>query len=300
MQKRTADQRVGFVQRHPAAEQDALSVWCGAVVIHHLAGIAGDAPAWHQPRHRLRRQGFGGNDVAADRDHPALQPRCELAGVAVGGDHHVAGGDGAARCVYLEPTALPADGGGRTMAEHPHPGGEHALEHALVKPRRVHRGVLGIDRAAEIRIAAQLAALLSARDHMHVDFEPLGLVAHPMRQRLVFRRGVGGMVASGDAEVAVDLLGCDELARPRQRILPVLDDLKRLLRAMSACQFLVARLDAGGDLPAVARAAAPAGVFGIQHQGVAPAAGGLQGGCEPGVAGADHQHIHASRQLCLR
>ena len=52
------------------------------------------------------------------------------------------------------------------------------------------------------------------------------------------------------------------------------------------------RFDAGRNLPAVARAAAPADIACVDHQRVAPTSRGLQGNAEAGVAGPDDDYVH--------
>ena len=42
---------------------------------------------------KLRRQFFGGDDVGANRHHPAFELRCHIAGIAIAGDDDVAGSD---------------------------------------------------------------------------------------------------------------------------------------------------------------------------------------------------------------
>ena len=90
--------------------------------------------------------------------------------------------------------------------------------------------------------------------------------------------------------------GGDELTQPGQRTLAFAHDVARTRLAMPPHQFGKCGLDAGRDLPAVARAATPAGVLGIQHQRVAAGARRLQRRMQAGVARADHHHVEARWQ----
>jgi hypothetical protein len=100
---------------------------------------------------------------------------------------------------------------------------------------------------------------------MGLDLESLGLRRDLLREGFVLGRVMRGMEATDDAEIAVDLLARDELRDPFQRVLPFLDDAEGGLRAVPFGEILVAWLDAGRDLPAIARAAAEAGVLRVEH-----------------------------------
>ena len=168
-----------------------------------------------------------------------------------------------------------------------------------MKPSGVDRGVALIDGAAEIGVGAELAALLGARHHVGLDLETLGLRSQPPRQGVVLGRVMRGMEAADHAEIAVDLLGGDEISDPGQRVLALPADAKRGFRAVSSRELVIARLDARRDLPAIARAASEAGVFCVDHQRVAAAARGLQRGAEPGIARADNDDIGGRRRRGL-
>src|SRR6185437_9048432 len=100
----------------------------------------------------------------------------------------------------------------------------------------------------EIGVGAELRPLLGARHEMRLDLEPLGLRLQLPRQRLVLRRAVRRVEATGDAEIASDLLGRDELRRPGERALPFLDDAEGRLGTVALGERGVARLHAGRDL----------------------------------------------------
>src|SRR5690606_7389657 len=115
-------------------------------------------------------------------------------------------------------------------------------------------------------------------------------------QSLVLPRVVRGVKAAGHPEVAVYALAPHEVLDPGEGIVTLLQDRIGRLGAVPTRQLRVTRLDRGADLPAVARAAAPAGVLGIEHQGRAAAARDLQGRAEAGVARSDHRDVDRLRQ----
>lgn len=133
-----------------------------AVVVDDLAAVAGDATRREDAPDRLGRQFLGGDDVAADRDDPALQPGCQALRVAIGGHDNIArchdtaaGGDAEAGAVALDAGRLGVrhDGGA---------GRQHAIQYALMQAAGVDRGVLGEHGTAEVGVGAKLAALLGA------------------------------------------------------------------------------------------------------------------------------------------
>jgi hypothetical protein len=83
VQQRTAHHGIRLADRDASTEEDALPVRRGAVVERDLARVADDAVAGHQSPHLRGGQGLRGNDVAADRDHAAREPRRESARTAV-------------------------------------------------------------------------------------------------------------------------------------------------------------------------------------------------------------------------
>jgi len=110
---------------------------------------------------------------------------------------------------------------------------------------------------------------------------------------------VRAVKSAGAAEIAVNAVFRDECRGPVERAVALLQNFQRGARAGAFRQCRNIRLDAGADLPAIARAAAPAGVFGIQHQSVAVRRG-LDGRAQAGVAAADDEHIGGARQGGLR
>ena len=149
---------------------------------------------------------------------------------------------------------------------------------------RIDRGVPGVDDAAEIRVGAELVALLGARDDMRFDLRAGGRRLHLARQRFVLRGIVRGMKAAAGAEIAIDPLGGDEVGHPGERVVPFLQDARRAFGAVTPRKRVEAGLDAGRDLTAVARAAAEARFLGVEHQRGAAAARRLQRRAQPGVS----------------
>jgi hypothetical protein len=107
-------------------------------------------------------------------------------------------------------------------------------------------------------------------------------------------RIVRGMKAPDLAEVAVNALTAHKLRDPSQRLLTLSQDAKGTLLTVALSQLIKAGFDAGGHLPPIARAAAPASLFGVYHKGRPTPARSLKGGMQACVARTDHQHIYRS------
>ena len=86
-------------------------------------------------------------------------------------------------------------------------GSDGAVQQALMEQRRVERGMAREHRAAEIGVAAELAALLAAGHHVSLDLEALRLVPQPLRQRFILRGIVRGVKAADAGEAAIDGFG---------------------------------------------------------------------------------------------
>ena len=134
-----------------------------------------------------------------------------------------------------------------------------------------------IDGAAEIDVAAELAALLAARHHMDLDLQPLRLVGSGLASGLVLRRDYG---RRGSGRRARSRTRSSRAAMKSSIQSSALWPSFRMRKARSApCsadQLVEARLEAGADLAAIAGAAAPAGVLGVEHQRLAAAARRLE------------------------
>ena len=69
--------------------------------------------------------------------------------------------------------------------------------------------------------------------------------------------------------------------------------------AVATGENLEARLDAGADLPAVAGAAAPARILGVDDQCFAPGARGFERAMQARVSRADHQYVGSDGQIAV-
>ena len=143
------------------------------------------------------------------RHQPAAQIRRRPAGVAVGGDDHVARGEGAEPGGDGEASPLAFDGSDRRVGHGQGAGGERAVEQALVIEPRVEAAVAMDDAAAVVGIGSYLAVLLGTRHHVGLDTDVAAQQLGLARQRLVAPRRVGaGETASAD-EAAIDALALD-------------------------------------------------------------------------------------------
>ena len=300
VQLRAADLWVGFVQRHTPAEQDARPIGRSAVVVDDLLGVADDAVLRHQLVDQARRQRLGRDHVAADRDHAALQPRREIAGIAVGGDDDVAGFDHAFRHRNAEAGTGPLNCGCRAVRDDLDAGLAGHIKQAAMIAGRIDRSVRAVDDAAVVEIGAQFAALLGTRHHRGVDFETLRLMRDFLRQRLVLHWTMRGVEAADHVEGAVDILVGDEALDEGQRVVPLLHNAERAIAAVLRRKVLEAWLDAGRDLPAVARAAAEAGRVRVDYHGMPSAPCGLDAGVKSRITRTDDDHVGFRRQPGIR
>src|SRR5690606_31885714 len=88
-------------------------------------------------------------------------------------------------------------------------------------------------------------------------------------ERLELRGIVRGVETAHHAEVALDPLRTHEVTDERERALPFLQEFEGTLLSVPSRQRGEGRLDAGGDLAAVAGAAAESGVLRVEDGGVA-------------------------------
>src|SRR5262245_22614953 len=77
----------------PPAEYHALAVRRHAIVAEHAFGIGERAAFGDERAREIRRQFFGCDDVAGERDEPPFEVRGRIAGVAIRGNDDVAGLD---------------------------------------------------------------------------------------------------------------------------------------------------------------------------------------------------------------
>ena len=104
--------------------------------------------------------------MARDRHDAALQVRGEIAGIAVGGDHDVAGEDFAAFGLDPPGSAGLADGADSGLGAHRYAAAPAGVEQAFVIEGRMQFSRALDDHAAEIIVAGDFPALLLARHHI--------------------------------------------------------------------------------------------------------------------------------------
>jgi len=304
VEPRHADTRVDLARGHPAAEQHPPPVRRSAVIVDQFAAVAEHPVARHHPIDLGLGQRLGGDHVAADGNHPAPLPRRQSAGIAVGCDHDFARLDGPAHGLQAEAAAVSwtraLDTGDRAAGRDLDPGRQGAVQKTLVVARGVERAVPRQHHAAVIEIGADFAVLFGPGHHVGPGLEPLGLRGERLGQFLVARRVVRAVKAADLFEVAVDALGRDERPDPLERVVALAQDAQRRLAPVPGRQDFIVRLDAGADLAAVAGAAAPAGVLGVQDQGMATPACGLDRRTQSGVTRPDDSNLGACRQGGLR
>ncbi len=152
------------------------------------------------------------------------------------------------------------------------------------------------DHAAAIRVGAELGALIILLDEIGPGLQASGFPPDTRRQARELGGVVCGMESPADLEIAIDSLVRDEFSQPRQRIVPFSHNAQCPLQAVALAQLFEVGLDAGADLTAIARAATPPGILGIEHHRASSAAQGLQGRAQARVAGTDHRHVGLGRR----
>ena len=160
--------------------------------------------------------------------------------------------------------------------------------------RRIDRRVLFIDGAAKIYVRTDLAALFAARDHMRVDLQPFGLVFDPAGQGLILRLIVSGV------KTARPRKSRRRVPRPSMNFAMNLSEFCPSFNISKArcgpcrrARTVEGRLDAGGNLPAIAGAAAKTCRLRVKDDGMPAAARRLQGGVQSRVARANDDDIGA-------
>ncbi len=150
-----------------------------------------------------------------------------------------------------------------------------------------------------VGVGTKLGVLAGPVDNPHGHLEALRQVLGRACQLFELRLVVRGMEPPRHLEVAVDLLVANELADPAQRVMPVPQDGGAGLVAIARGQFGKPGLDTGADLAAIARAAAKARIFCIQHHHAAAGARQHEGRVKAGIARPDDDHVGAGWQVCL-
>ena len=209
---------------------------------------------------KVRRQFFGGDDVARQRDQAALQFRRRIAGIAVGGDHDVADLDVTAR--GRDPPAL----AGRRDGLHRRLGAERDLaaarrvEQSLVVERRMQLGRALHHHAAVVIVGRHLLPLPFLRHH---EGARSGIGIEGCDATLLIGVVVGrprADKAAGLLPVAIDLFPLDQALDQAEGIVAGSQDVLqhvRLERRHLAGETL-ADVDAAADTAAASRAGAGA------------------------------------------
>ena len=296
VQARAADLRIGLTGRHAATEQDTRPIRRGPVIIDHAAGVACDPIRREQLVNKRWWQGFGCDDVAADGDDPAAQPGCQIGRIAVGRDDDGVRADHAFRCLDAEPGTVALEGKSLTMRNDRNAGGEHGVQQPTVIFCRVQGGMIGEDDAAMIGVRAELGALLASRHGEDLRPLLLGELLGLAHQKVIMPGRMGGVKTAGTAEIAIDLFARDEILYPVEGRDAFAPDRPGALQAETPCQLFRRWLDAGADLPTVARAASGARIARLADDDARAASSDLEGRVQSGVAGADHQNIGRRRQ----
>src|SRR5260221_5986683 len=137
------------------------------------------------------------------------------------------------------------------------------------------RAMTGIDQAAEIGVAADLASLLGTGDDLDRHLEALRLALGQFGQGLELFWVMGGVESTSPRPVAIQSRTIDQPTDIIERLDAFAPNAESQLLVMAAGQGIETRLDAGRDLPAIAAGTPPAGALGIDHQRGSARPGGL-------------------------
>src|SRR5260221_4248232 len=153
------------------------------------------------------------------------------------------------------------------------------------------RAMTGIDQAAEIGVAADLASLLGTGDDLDRHLEALRLALGQFGQGLELFWVMGGVESTSPRPVAIQSLTIDQPTDIIERLEAFAPNAESQLLVMAARQGIENRLDAGRDPPAIAAGKTPAGPPGIAHHLGSARLGGLLPRPPTGLARSPHQHV---------
>src|SRR5262245_23205765 len=94
-----------------------------------------------------------------------------------------------------------------------------------------------IDNASVIGVGAELVALLGARNQLGYRIYSLRRIFVSVLQRLILAGTVRRVEPAGDAIVAVDFFGRDEVAKPNERGMALQNYASRALLAVGRCKL---------------------------------------------------------------
>lgn len=146
-----------------------------------------------------------------------------------------------------------------------HPGLKCPLQQGAVVFCRIKRGMMRKNHAAKITVRPQLAVLLVPWNRIGLDaLGPVQYIGRALKRVKMFG-AMGGVILATTGEIAVQLLGLDELFQPVQGIKAFLPNGAGLCGIIAAGQFFQTGLDAGADLAVVSGATTPAGIASLQN-----------------------------------
>ena len=284
---------IGLAEGTAAAEDDPAVDH--AEPAHHPLGLAIGPARRHHAAGQVRREFFGRDDRAAERDQRALVVlgRGRQVGVAVGRDDrllrpHRAAGRLDQHAVRFAPEA---------ERRRPAMDGDALRGHAAGKPaqivERMDAARAGIEHAADEASRAGLFAHLPGIEHGHrgvAEFgaEPISFL-HRVGQRLVV---VGCLDLAGAGQAGVrDAMGVDQFGDDIGRLMGDVVHALGHAPAVGGGDGWEGQAELGGDDAAIAPACTPAGLVRLEHDRRKAAGGKMMGGREPGIAGTDDHDI---------
>ncbi len=236
------------------------------------------------------RQRFGGDHIAAGRQHLAAELRVEIVQVGVAGQHQGGGPHLALGGVYADLGAV-VDAGDRRVFKQLHAQAGGGGRFAEGQVERVQMTRAHVDHAADILVGADHAGHVLGRDHAQLVLVAEAAQFGGIFGKLLVIAGLVGQVAVAPGQVAVDLV----LATRRRTIStasrPISFKFAHAVLADHRCELLEAMADAANQLSAIAPAGAPANQMGFQEHHREAALGQLDGGVQAGKTATDDAHI---------
>ncbi len=288
--------RGGGLGARAPQEQDARAVGRTAQRDHVVDMVDIGAVGRQQLFHQRRIERLGRDHIGVERNDAALQPRPQIARIAVGRDQHLLRARGTLRGGNIEPVAVAADAGDGRAADQRDAGRTRAVQQTLVVEAGMDRGQFRDQRAAVEQIAGDLFADLGLRHHLELGAQMLAPPFELVGQVVVLALGLGHDQTAADLEAAIDLFLLDALGDGIERALHLAIDGDGVRVAPALLQVAETVLQRLADIARVARGGAVAQILGVQHDDLAAGTRQVDRGIQAREARAHDGHVHILRR----
>ncbi len=251
-QPRYALEWILLAQRGTAAENNSLTVGRRPEIHDHPPRIDDVSAVGNERANPLDSQALRGDLVTADGDDPTPMPRRKGARVSIRRKQHVARLNHAASSRYFETVGGCSDGVDRAVIHYRGAALESAPQEGEQQTHGVERCIVVVHDAAVIKITGDLAPLFLSPQHADPLFESSRLVVRVSDHCRKMPRRMRAVKTSGLAPIAIHIFLLSQGAQTRHGLQTLLADSPRQVRAVARLQLVIRRLDAVGDLSAVA------------------------------------------------